>query len=1163
MRTTTTEKLAELQGNPGNVRNICILAHVDHGKTTLADALVASNGIISQRMAGKLRYLDSREDEQIRGITMKSSAISLHFHNDTGEFLVNLIDSPGHVDFSSEVSTAVRLCDGAIVVVDVVEGVCPQTHAVLRQAWLENIRPILVLNKLDRLITELEMEPLQAFIHLQQILEQVNVVTSELFTADVMSLYSSDPTQTEGGTQQTHDWHEEADEQEHKNIYFSPDLGNVVFASAYDGWGFTIDQFADIYGKKLGMNVEGLQKTLWGDFFLNSKTKRIMKGAQLKGKKPLFVQFVLESIWSVYEAVLIRRDMEMTKKIQASLGLKMNVRDTRQNDTRVLLQAMMGQWLPISSAVLGKVVEKLPSPLEIAEEKIEKLMCNQARRFDSLPPQTQALKQDFLACSSSEEKPTIIFVSKMVPVDKTALPQNKQRPLTEAELERRREAARQRHAVRMEQRQAAEEGGAETQGKENGQADGQAVADWPANKPGVAEDLEGQVFVGFARVYSGRVRKGQKLYVLGPKHDPARALQKLTEARDLDATATVSDLSSDDHVTVATVTDLYMFMGRELEALESVPAGNVLGIAGLEDHILKSGTVSSTVACTAFTDLYFDASPILRVALEPTHPGEMGKLVSGLRLLNQADPCVQVLVQETGEHVIVTAGEVHLQKCLDDLQQRYAKIEITASSPIVPFRETIVPPPTMDMVNESIITQNSGNGNVIRKEFEDDEEVLERGLVRIYTPNKSCMVQIRALPLPPEVTDYLDENQLLIKTLDQYVSSKISDRHKADIQVGSKLKQSTKEAMKEFKEKLEKLFTEAGKQWKDFVEHIWAFGPKRVGPNILVNRVEEYDRLSIWDCLSNEKQKGKVFVRDYEYSVMSGFQLATLTGPLCDEPMRGVCFVMEKWEVAGNQPKMEKNTERIDKNERNSEICGENLEIKLSKVSLDTNSIESKSKETLSECNGSSKDSDTKSHENGLTNRSVSITSDKDETEEELVPSSKGQGQNLVQGHMSGQLISIVKEACLKSFQTQPQRLMAAMYKCNTQASTEVLGKLFAVIGKRHGRILQDEMREGSQMFNILASIPVVESFGFAEEIRKRTSGFASPQLVFSHWEVIDLDPFWVPTTEEEIMHYGEKADSENRARVYMNNVRERKGLKVDKKIVEHAEKQRTLTRNK
>ena len=111
---------------------------------------------------------------------------------------MNLIDSPGHVDFSSEVSTAARLCDGTIIVVDVVEGVCAQTKVVLRQAWLEGIRPVLVLNKIDRLITERKLKPRDAYVRMTQLLEQVNALVGEMFATDVMNRTKSNTNSSSG-----------------------------------------------------------------------------------------------------------------------------------------------------------------------------------------------------------------------------------------------------------------------------------------------------------------------------------------------------------------------------------------------------------------------------------------------------------------------------------------------------------------------------------------------------------------------------------------------------------------------------------------------------------------------------------------------------------------------------------------------------------------------------------------------------------------------------------------------------------------------------------------------------------------------------------------------------------------------------------------------------
>lgn len=315
------EQLVRLQERTECLRNICILAHVDHGKTSLSDCLLASNGIISPKSAGKIRFLDSREDEQSRGITMESSAISLYCkmrtssHNSsvettTGEqeYLVNLIDSPGHVDFSSEVSTASRLCDGALVLVDVVEGVCSQTVTVLQEVWRENLKPILIFNKMDRLITELRLSPSEAYSRLSRLLEQVNAVLGGFFAGDRMK---DDLLWREAQEQklENDDVVKAFEEKDDEELYFLPERGNVVFGSAVNGWAFTISQFAEFYEKKLGLKTELLNKVLWGDFYLDAKSKRVFQSKHVKGKvvKPMFVQFVLENIWAVYDCTIIRK----------------------------------------------------------------------------------------------------------------------------------------------------------------------------------------------------------------------------------------------------------------------------------------------------------------------------------------------------------------------------------------------------------------------------------------------------------------------------------------------------------------------------------------------------------------------------------------------------------------------------------------------------------------------------------------------------------------------------------------------------------------------------------------------------------------------------------------------------------------------------------------
>jgi elongation factor 2 len=173
-RKKAVESVKRIMGNPEMIRNMGIIAHIDHGKTTLSDSLLAGAGIISEELAGQQLFTDYYELEQQRGITINAANVSMVHDYEGEEYLINLIDTPGHVDFGGDVTRAMRAVDGALVLVDAVEGIMPQTETVLRQALRENVRPVLFINKVDRLVNELKLTKDAMKLRLAKVIDNVN-----------------------------------------------------------------------------------------------------------------------------------------------------------------------------------------------------------------------------------------------------------------------------------------------------------------------------------------------------------------------------------------------------------------------------------------------------------------------------------------------------------------------------------------------------------------------------------------------------------------------------------------------------------------------------------------------------------------------------------------------------------------------------------------------------------------------------------------------------------------------------------------------------------------------------------------------------------------------------------------------------------------------------
>ena len=467
-------------------------------------------------------------------------------------------------------------------------------------------------------------------------------------------------------------------------------------------------------------------------------------------------------------------------------------------------------WLPLSTAVLVSVIEYLPSPPTAQASRLTSMIEGSpgANSVDS------KVKDAMVGFKTSPDEPAVAYVSKMVAIPESELTSsNKRSGATMSADEARQAAQRKREEIAKMQEKSRAGGGQEEDEFSRVQSTFEIVSlDETSPKAETTEEKEDpEHLIGFARLYSGTLSVGDSIYVLGPKFSPA-------------------DPHASPEPQKVTITDLYLLMGRSLEPLQSVPAGVVFGIGGLAGHVLKTGTLCSQLEGSVnLGGVSMATPPIVRVSLEPVNPADLNKVVTGLRLLEQSDPCAQYEVLSNGEHVILTAGELHLERCLKDLRERFARCEIQTGETIVPYRETIVSAPDM---------------------APPKNPDLGRGGVQTVSSSKQLTLRLRVVPLPAPVTEFFTKQVGTIKRLQGTRSTAEATKpDSAEVNGNGALEESgdgSHEAqegsvisLENFRKELNRIFDEEVKEnkelWKNVVDRITAFGPRRIGPNILVD----------------------------------------------------------------------------------------------------------------------------------------------------------------------------------------------------------------------------------------------------------------------------------------------------------------------------------------
>lgn len=372
--------MTDLLNFPDQTRNIAIVGHLHHGKTAFMDMLVAQTHDLTERLEKRigrrkeeqLRYTDIHFLERERGLSIKSAPMSLVLQNTKGKsHLFNILDTPGHVNFVDEVAASVRLADGVVLVVDVVEGVQANTEQIIKHAVLEDLPMTMVVNKMDRLILELKIPPNDAYFKLKHVIEEVNTVIESLL-----------PGQGE-------------------KRRLSPEKGNVAFACSSMNWCFTLQSFAKTYADSYPqIDTNEFARRLWGDVFFNQNSRKFTRKGVEENSRRTFVKFVLEPIYKLYSHT-ISESPEDLKETLASVGINLKPSQLK-TDAKELLNLVCEQFFGPATGLVDMIIQHVPSPVEGAQKKLE--------RYYTGPLDTK-VGAAMTACDA--EGPLVVHVTKL------------------------------------------------------------------------------------------------------------------------------------------------------------------------------------------------------------------------------------------------------------------------------------------------------------------------------------------------------------------------------------------------------------------------------------------------------------------------------------------------------------------------------------------------------------------------------------------------------------------------------------------------------------------------------------------------------------------------------------------------------------------------------